>query len=894
MRWSVLLLTWTWACCPPPSLQGPPPPPPPFDTSTVLEDQGSGYCFGAAVAPAGDVNGDGYGDLVVGGSIRGSCGGDAVVILGGPEGLDEGSATVLETGSWAASYFGSVADGAGDLNGDGYDDLIVGSGGPGAYVYRGGADGPESEPWLALEKPSWHEFGRAVAGAGDMNADGWLDVAVCGGDHDGAAVVYPGGPDGPSEVWEVTASTDCELGLAAVGDVNADGFDDLITGYYERDYLLLGDAALSIDRERLTPSVEPHSYEEPVYARGGDVNGDGWLDLASGRRGNGVSVYLGSAEGFTGDWDIAPTTLDLSGWVGSAVDLGGDMDGDGTDELVMGSTHELDDVSSVLLYAGHADGPGAGTIVEIGLEDVQGFGLSVAFAGDVNGDGFDDLAIGSPGEERVYILHGGGDEDGDGHRFPSDCLDSDPEVNPDGYETCNGLDDNCDGVTDGADAEGATAWYRDRDGDGFADHSDREDACEAPNGYIAGGEPWDCDDRDESIFPGADEVAGDAIDQDCDGWDDGEPRDAGEPSKDDEQEPRGCHHAPGAPTGLGLLLLVAIGLARRRSAWPVLGLLLVGCGEPSTPGPDDTGLADLAGVKLTTLMVGADGTTWLGGKQGRVARYSPGWGLHEEPAAGPGHNDSKITRLLPFGGELWATHDDTASRYDPKGWLATGLDVGETWEGYAGELLGVAQAAESLWALSEQPPDNDPDCYWGCSTTYDLYLHRWDGRIWVRVHHLQLDGSSGHANATGDELLLTHGGTVWRWDDGGLADISHGLAADIAQISGTEDGSIIARDKNGAVAVGDHAGLEVLEQPDGEAVDHIAATSSDDLYALAGGRLFHHDGSAWSEILIDTGGGTDIALGPEGTIHVLADDGDNSLHIGDLAGVAEVWYEGES
>ncbi len=894
MGWSVLLLTSMWACSPP-VIEQEPPPPPPFDTHEVLDDLGEGYCFGAAVAPAGDVDGDGYDDLIVGGSVMGDCAGDTLVFLGGPEGLEESRAMVLGTGSWTASYFGAAVDGAGDLDRDGYDDLIVGSAGPGAYLFRGGLDGPEPEPWVALEKPSWHRFGRAVAGAGDVNGDGWLDVAVGGGSGDGAAVVYPGSASGPRESWEVTASTDCEQGLAGVGDANGDGFDDLLTGDHRHDYLLMGDASLGIDRERLDPSMlHAHSDEAPAYAHGGDVNGDGWPDLVSARSGHGVSVYLGSPDGFSGDWDLQLRGGDVFRNLGSAVDAGGDMDGDGLDELVAVSFRDGYSDGGVVLYSGHTDGPGAGTVIPWAMDGLDHYGPAVAFAGDVNGDGFDDLAIGSPGEERVYILHGGSDEDGDGYRFPSDCLDSDPEVNPEGYETCNGLDDDCDGVTDGADADGATAWYRDYDGDGFAAHDLREDACEAPEGYIAGSAPWDCDDRDAGIHPGAEEIPGDAIDQDCDGWDDGEPTDSGDHHPGDDSDDTGCRHTPSAPVGWSwTLLVIALAFARRRQATPLLSLLVMGCADPSGPTADDTGADDLAGVKLTTLWVSADGTTWLGGDQGRVARFAPGWGFHEEPTAGPGRRDSRITQLLPFDGELWATHDDTASRYHAGDWQASGLDVGETFEGYEGELLGIAEQSGSLWAFSELPPDNDPDCYWGCSTTYDLYQHRWDGRTWVRVHHLRVEGSPGLAAAARDDLLLTHGSTLWRWDDGALTDLSHPLTDTLEQVIGLADGGIAALSQDGTLAAGDLTGLGALSLPDGQDVDRIAGTARDDLYALAAGGLFHHDGAAWTEIPIDTAGGTAVALASDGSIHVLANDGANSLHIGDLAGVTEVWREGD-
>ena len=78
----------------------------------------------------------------------------------------------------------------------------------------------------------------------------------------------------------------------------------------------------------------------------------------------------------------------------------------------------------------------------------------------------------------------------------SDCDDLDAAVNADGVESCNGVDDDCDGVVDGETALGATSWYADADGDGFGDASRSVFACQAPSAYVADGS--DSDDTDSS------------------------------------------------------------------------------------------------------------------------------------------------------------------------------------------------------------------------------------------------------------------------------------------------------------------------------------------------------------------------------------------------------------
>ena len=107
------------------------------------------------------------------------------------------------------------------------------------------------------------------------------------------------------------------------------------------------------------------------------------------------------------------------------------------------------------------------------------------------------------------------DADGDGFAADVDCDDSDPLVHPEGNESCNGVDDDCDGEVD-EDANDALAWFADADGDGFGDDALAVEACTEPSGYSGVG--GDCDDSDPAFHPGAAESdCTDAADYNCDG-----------------------------------------------------------------------------------------------------------------------------------------------------------------------------------------------------------------------------------------------------------------------------------------------------------------------------------------------------------------------------------------
>jgi hypothetical protein len=165
----------------------------------VLESNQVSARLGQSVASAGDVNGDGYADLGVGAPSNSSTG-KVYVYHGSASGLIA-SANWSAVGEDIGNIFGFSVATAGDVNGDGFSDLAVG--GPGyngdtgkAYVYHGSPSGLSLTPdWSAVGEANGNFFGESVASAGDVNGDGYSDLAVGAPQHNnatGKAYVYNG------------------------------------------------------------------------------------------------------------------------------------------------------------------------------------------------------------------------------------------------------------------------------------------------------------------------------------------------------------------------------------------------------------------------------------------------------------------------------------------------------------------------------------------------------------------------------------------------------------------------------------------------------------------------------------------------------------------------------
>jgi len=334
-------------------------------------------------------------------------------------------------GGKAGARLGAAVSSAGDVNGDGFADILVGAPGfdspasPGAHegralVYLGSPLGPSTRPVWSVDGAQ-SGFGSAVASAGDVNGDGYDDIIVgepalvTNGAHPrliGGAFVYSGAPSGPSgtPVWTGHGGLDMPFGatLASAGDVNADGYDDVLVGAPPAVYLYLGSAAglsagpaWSVQTSRDSPTGRLGS----TLTGAGDVNGDGFDDVLIGESGYGITgrvyLYYGSASGLSSTSDWTFTGVIDSNDPFSKANAGcsltsGNFDGDSYSDILIGCPGR----SVSPYFRGSPSGP---------VQTSWGCACSFLYrnAGDVNGDGFDDLINADPYGTTMSIYPGG-------------------------------------------------------------------------------------------------------------------------------------------------------------------------------------------------------------------------------------------------------------------------------------------------------------------------------------------------------------------------------------------------------------------------------------------------------------------------------------------------------
>ncbi len=393
----------------------------------VLEGLEAGHTFGNAIANAGDVNGDGFGDLLIGAYPADPDGrldaGTSYLYLGSPTGIGPNPAQVL-SGATAGDGFGRSVSTAGDVNLDGYDDIVIGSwtasavGRAGAgqvSVFHGSARGISAISARVIQgAASGDQLGHTVSHAGDVNRDGFDDIALSaplaspgGVAQAGTVYIYHGGPSGIGTTFAQVldgASAMDQLGraVARAGDVNSDGVDDLLVGSWSASrggntagvatiyYGALG--GLSSARSfTILGTVAGAQFGKSVTGLG-DVNGDGISDLAissnlatvGGRANVGfVNIYHGNSLGISTTPSRTIEGVSMGDRFGTAVGCPGDINGDSFGDLVVGAVTATalgrTGAGTVSLFYGSAGGIGAmPSLVLNGLSTEEHFGATVA------------------------------------------------------------------------------------------------------------------------------------------------------------------------------------------------------------------------------------------------------------------------------------------------------------------------------------------------------------------------------------------------------------------------------------------------------------------------------------------------------------------------------------
>jgi len=388
--------------------------------------------YGHSVSNIGDFNNDGFDDIVMGAPYndeRDANSGKAYIILGGnnidfiPDAILFGS----PSGS-TDENFGYSVSGAGDVNNDGYDDIIVGApyygiGTGRAFIFFGGSVIDTTADLILTGPTAGMSFGVSVSGAGDVNGDNFDDVIIGANTYSastGRAFIFLGGSS-MNNVIDLTMTgigTFNELGksVSGAGDVNGDGYDDFIIGSpgnssgNGRANIYFGGAVLNNVADVITTGQGSGGYFGTSVSRAGDVNNDNFDDVIVGAYGlnsndGRIYVYFGGS--------TMNNTIDVSisgsgaGDFGYSVSDAGDVNSDGYDDVMAGAPSSGS--GSFFVYHG---GSSMDTIADksaTGESSGDRFGHSVSGAGDLNNDLLPDQLVGanefsaSAGNIYVYL-----------------------------------------------------------------------------------------------------------------------------------------------------------------------------------------------------------------------------------------------------------------------------------------------------------------------------------------------------------------------------------------------------------------------------------------------------------------------------------------------------------
>ncbi len=389
-----------------------------------IGDGGAVYDAGYSISALGDVNNDGFDDIVFSNNTSAAGQNHSYILYGGSgfltstnipsivsAGATQNGINVISNPTGTLDWSGSKVSGIGDFNGDGIEDYIVGQANNGPSVTNVGqisiVNGATNTSLASFPGTNGSLTGASVSGVGDVDNDGYAD-ALFGAPGADIAYLYKGDNSAPAWVSQtgVTGSNFGEV-VEGIGDFNGDGYNDFVVGASSNlgnngtVYLYQGNSSGAFVPMGATVSGATGSHFGSYLSSLGDINGDGLSDFYVGDTASAGKIFMGNASGMTTNinFNFSSTPYTVTG-VGSA----GDFNGDGYDDFVI-SLADSGETHAFMVFGKSTGLPGTldlnylkngANAIEYTFNTANNSDrLDITSVGDLNGDGYDDFAIGA-------------------------------------------------------------------------------------------------------------------------------------------------------------------------------------------------------------------------------------------------------------------------------------------------------------------------------------------------------------------------------------------------------------------------------------------------------------------------------------------------------------------